>query len=103
MFPMSYEYALFVRLKLKMRTTFCGDVVIMFCGDVELRSDLFKCVSHYIPMVSLLNMDFHKRTLILLGKPCLDIEPCAQLRLMCGASLIVHKMYTRRLSFETLH
>ena len=52
-------------------------------------------------MVSLLNMDFHHRTLIILGKPCLDIEPCAQLRLMCKASLLVHKMYTSKLSYET--
>ena len=38
MFPMSYEYALFVRLKLKMRTIFCGDVVLILI----YLSDLFK-------------------------------------------------------------
>ena len=60
MFPMSYEYALFVRMKLKMRTTSCGDVV--FIVTLE-RNDLF---SYYVFLVSLL-MDFNQRTFNLIA------------------------------------
>ena len=70
MFPM-YEYARSVRLKLKMRTTSCGDVVCIV-------NDLFKkCVSNYILLVSLLSMDFHQRTLLLLFMCSAEASGCS--------------------------